>query len=312
MRKRILSVVLAATVVFTGLSFCMDRNVYAATPKITVSEAQAQPGDSVDLMINISDNPGITSIDFNIIYDSSQLELTGKVNGKLLGGTMNSQNYSKIPYYCGWINSLQRTNCTEDGPIITLTFKVKNTATNGKHAVSFTTGTVTGYNADIKKIMFEAKNGYIEVKNGAQPEAPVSPGGSSGGTVTEPSEPASPDTKEPEPGQELTDKQQKTIAGVEAMKIKYSSAKYSKTKKKVTLKYKRSNKNYRLDGYEIYKSTQKTKGFKKVAVTGKQTWTGKQTGKKGKAYYYKVRGIRTIAGKTYYTKWSDVKKVTIR
>ena len=328
MRNKIIAFFLAMMLVVTCIPSLSVETAYAATPEITISGAEAQPGDSVDLTVAITGNPGITSIDFNVNYDASQFTLTNKQNGKLLGGTMNSQTLDKVPYYCGWINSLQKTNCTEDGILITLTFKVKDGAVNGKHPISFTKGIVTGYDADIKAVDFAGRDGYIEVKNGKEPDKPGNPsnGTGGGGTVDLPAEPdntAKPDDSvKPDSGEEqapnetpdesLTQTQKKTIEAIERMKIAYTSAKYNKTKKTYSLKFKKTNKSYRLDGYQIYRSTKANKGFKKIASTSKTTWTDKKPGKKGSIKYYKVRGFRKVAGKTYYTEWSSVKKLVVR
>lgn len=259
MRRKIFVLILSIAVLITSLPF-YSTAAFAASPTIGISSAEAQPGDSVDLTVSITGNPGITSIDFSVQYDAKQFELTAKKNGKLLGGTMNSQTLDKVPYYCGWINSLQKENCKDDGVLITLTFKVKDGAVNGKQEISFTQSSVTGYDADIKAVSFTPENGYIEVKNGKEPAKPSTPSGGGGGTTPAtpagPSEPTQPGIKndgnispsEPTTGGDkaLTAAQQKTIAKVKAMKIIYTSAKYSKTKKSYTLKYKRSNKAYKL------------------------------------------------------------------
>lgn len=324
MKRKIFALILSIAVLITSLPFYATA-VFASSPTIGISSAEAQPGDSVDLTVSITGNPGITSIDFSVQYDAKQFELTAKKNGKLLGGTMNSQTLDKVPYYCGWINSLQKENCKDDGVLITLTFKVKDGAVNGKQEISFTQSSVTGYDADIKAVSFTPENGYIEVKNGKEPAKPSTPSNGGGGTA--PTTPAGP-TKPTQPGDKddgnispsepttggdkaLTVAQQKTIAKVKAMKIIYTSAKYSKAKKSYTLKYKRSNKAYKLDGYQIYRSTKVNKGFKKAASTSRTTWTDKKVGKKGTVRYYKVRGFRKIAGKTYYTNWSVKKKLTV-
>lgn len=322
LKRKIFALILSIAVLITSLPFYATA-VFASSPTIGISSAEAQPGDSVDLTVSITGNPGITSIDFSVQYDAKQFELTAKKNGKLLGGTMNSQTLDKVPYYCGWINSLQKENCKDDGVLITLTFKVKDGAVNGKQEISFTQSSVTGYDADIKAVSFTPENGYIEVKNGKEPAKPSTPsgGGSLPATPTSPTKPTQPGDKddgnispsEPTTGGDktLTAAQQKTIAKVKAMKIIYTSAKYSKTKKSYTLKYKRSNKAYKLDGYQIYRSTKVNKGFKKAASTSRTTWTDKKVGKKGTVRYYKVRGFRKIAGKTYYTNWSVKKKLTV-
>ena len=322
LKRKIFALILSIAVLITSLPFYATA-VFASSPTIGISSAEAQPGDSVDLTVSITGNPGITSIDFSVQYDAKQFELTAKKNGKLLGGTMNSQTLDKVPYYCGWINSLQRENCKDEGVLITLTFKVKDGAVNGKQEISFTQSSVTGYDADIKAVSFTPENGYIEVKNGKEPAKPSTPsgGGSLPATPTSPTKPTQPGDKddgnispsEPTTGGDkaLTAAQQKTIAKVKAMKIIYTSAKYSKAKKSYTLKYKRSNKAYKLDGYQIYRSTKVNKGFKKAASTSRTTWTDKKVGKKGTVRYYKVRGFRKIAGKTYYTNWSVKKKLTV-
>ena len=153
-----------------------------------------------------------------------------------------------------------------------------------------------------------------EVKNGKEPDKPDNPSSGAGGwgTVDLPSEPVDTikpdDSAKPDSGDEKT---KKIIAAVEEMKIVYTSAKYSKTKKTYSLKFRKSNKAYRLDGYQIYRSTKANKGFKKIAFTSKTTWTDKKPGKKGSVKYYKVRGFRKVAGKMYYTKWSSKKKLVV-
>lgn len=292
----------------------------AAMPQLTISQAQAQPGERVELHIRMNGNPGITSLDFSLQYDPSQLELVGKQNGSLLGGVINSQTLDKVPYYCGWINSLQRENCTDNGTLMTLTFKVKDGAANGKQAVSFTKTEVTAYDADIQAVKFQTSGGYIEVKNGKEPQQPVTPAdGNTGGSKTEtPQDPAAPsessETEDPASGSkaELTAAQKKTIAKVEGMKITYKSAKYDKTKRKVLLNYRKSNKNYKLDGYQIYRSSKKASGFKRAGTTTKTSWTDKRPGSKGISCWYKIRGFRKVAGKTYYTTWSVKKKIVIK
>ena len=304
----------------TGLSFCTMQTVHAQSQQVSISNAQAKLGENVKLTVEIAGNPGITSVDFSVVYDNSQIELIDKINGNLLGGTMNSQTISKVPYYCGWINSLQKNNCTDDGILMTLIFKVKDSAANGKKSVSFTEDKVTAYDADIKKVLFDAKNGYIEVNDGTEPAE-----ADDGNITVNPSEPETPGDKDntgaeninnPEQKDDaesqLTAQQKKIADSVKAMKVKCLSAKYSKKAKTVKLKYKKLNKSYKLDGYQIYKSKKKNSAFKKVGVTAKQTWKCRLTGKKGDVYYYKTRGFRNIGDTVYYTKWSNVKSVTIR
>ena len=248
--------------------------------------------------------------------------------------------------------------------LITLTFKVKDGATNGKKAISFTESKITAYNAAIKKVEFSAKDGYIEVTGGKTDSGKTdsqtggsgssstqggstsgtsggsSSSGSAGGSGTSGGSstvtPTTPTDKTTDPAgttdkadkadtasgsdstqtagdtQTLTASQKKIVTKVKSMDIKLTSAKYNKSKKTYTLKFKKTNKSYRLDGYMIYKSTKKSSGYSKVAKTTKLTWTDKNIGKKGKTYYYKIRGYRKVAGKTYYTNWSVKKKLTVK
>lgn len=63
-----------------------------------------------------------------------------------------------------------------------------------------------------------------------------------------------------------------------------------------------------IDGmkYQIWKSTKKSSGFRKLSSTSKLSYKNSSGLTKGKTYYYKVRGYKSIGGKTYYTNWSNV------
>lgn len=85
------------------------------------------------------------------------------------------------------------------------------------------------------------------------------------------------------------------VTGVKAIASKNGS---------ITIKW--SDKTY-ADGYVIYKSTSKTKGFKKISTvpSSKSKIVNKKSLKSGKRYYYKVRGYAEINGKKVYTKYSS-------
>ncbi len=66
-------------------------------------------------------------------------------------------------------------------------------------------------------------------------------------------------------------------------------------------------------GYEVYRSTKKTAGFKKVTTIKKNSTVKYADGKlkKGKTYYYKVRAYRTVDGRKVYAAYSSAAKVKI-
>ena len=68
-------------------------------------------------------------------------------------------------------------------------------------------------------------------------------------------------------------------------------------------------------GYQVYYSTKKTSGFKKVdsysanKLTGSKSFSGSAS---GKTIYFKVRAYKKVAGQTIYSEWSAVKSVKIK
>ena len=76
----------------------------------------------------------------------------------------------------------------------------------------------------------------------------------------------------------------------------------------IVIKWKKS-KGYRVDGFEILRAVKKNGKYSKIYTTksGKASRiVNAKNLKDGKRYYYKVRGVRTIDGKKYYTEWSDI------
>ena len=82
-----------------------------------------------------------------------------------------------------------------------------------------------------------------------------------------------------------------------------TSLKAAAGKCKVTITYKKAA---GATKYEIYRSTQKSKGYQKIAATTKTKYVDTKA-KKGKKYYYKVRTVRTGSG-TVYSAYTGAKR----
>ena len=64
-------------------------------------------------------------------------------------------------------------------------------------------------------------------------------------------------------------------------------------------------------GYEIYRSTKKNSGYKKVASVSALKYTDKKVSSK-KIYYYKVRSYCKVSGKKVYSSYSNVLKIKVK
>ena len=105
------------------------------------------------------------------------------------------------------------------------------------------------------------------------------------------------------------DKLDKLIRGVKNTTLKVTSKKVSKG---IQITWTKSR-GYKVDYYEVFRSTKRYSGFGKTAFyTTKnaenptKTWyVNTKDLKEGTRYYYKVRGVRMLDGEKYYTQWSS-------
>lgn len=67
-------------------------------------------------------------------------------------------------------------------------------------------------------------------------------------------------------------------------------------------------------GYQIYRSTKRKSGYKKIYTVPKSTVTTYTTGKlkKGTMYYYKLRTYRKVGSNTYYGQYSNIKNLKLK
>ena len=94
--------------------------------------------------------------------------------------------------------------------------------------------------------------------------------------------------------------------GVERTKITLKSSLTSKGK--IKLSWSKSS-NYKMDYYEVFRSTKKNSGYGskayyKTSSGSKTSYTNSKV-KSGTRYYYKVRGVRLVDGEKIYTPYSN-------
>jgi len=110
-------------------------------------------GETVDVDVVLSDNPGITGGSVKITFEKTKLKLTNVTNRS---ETITSpyDGYTVFPitngiYGLSWDGGLLGENLTGNGRIATLTFEVLDTATVGDSTITVSDVDFTNFNLDV-------------------------------------------------------------------------------------------------------------------------------------------------------------------
>lgn len=169
MKRRFLSILLSLIMIVTCLPLSIvhafsdgEQPDAKTTPTISVENAYAKAGTTVDVNINISNNSGIAGARITIAYDAG-LTLTDAVSGAVF----ETLDYTRPGNYsspCNFNWDSENAVATDDGTILTLTFAVADNASvddNLTIDVSYVYGDI--YDVDLNSILVNMESGYIDV-----------------------------------------------------------------------------------------------------------------------------------------------------
>ncbi len=147
-----------------------DQVVYATydavtEPTLIVESATAAAGDTVNVTLRILNNPGIAGAKFTINYDE---KLT--LQSATVGEAFSALDYTapgKLTSPCSFSWDSLDAESKTDGTVVTLTFKVANTAVVGSSLAvncTYTDGDVFSGNATMDDVSLNIVNGNVIVK----------------------------------------------------------------------------------------------------------------------------------------------------
>lgn len=137
-----------------------EKNI--TSPTVVVEDAIVNINDGmVDVVISIANNPGISSLKFDVSYDSALI-----LNNVVFDSDFGTYVTAPTPY-----GNPQKITCispfseiAENGTFATLTFKISDMAIPGTVAnISLTLYTDEIYDGDFKTVKFETINGIVTI-----------------------------------------------------------------------------------------------------------------------------------------------------
>lgn len=153
--------------IFMSLILCivlcaaMSFSVFAApVPNIKISNEAAMAGQEVTVDITISGNPGIMAMTFSITYDKAQFEFINVANGFI--STPTYKDHSDKGYVAFSIS--ETSDKTTSGNIMSIKFKIKDTAKPGKYAINLCNPDYEKYGSKIDNCFSNSKEELIVPK----------------------------------------------------------------------------------------------------------------------------------------------------
>ena len=176
--RRLLSVFTAFTLVLIccfsagNIIHLPSANAAAAQgPTVSVSTVNGQAGESVNVAVNLLNNPGLAVLRLKVSYPGNSLTLNSVSDGGILGEHMFSSSKSS-PYILYWTNPISLTDYTDSGVLATLNFTISSTVENGALPVNISLETENdALNKDLGAVALTLESGLIVV--GDEPAPPV-------------------------------------------------------------------------------------------------------------------------------------------
>lgn len=140
--------------------------VFAASePTVAVSSVEGKPGDSVPVTITVADNPGIIALRIFVNYDSEKMQLTGVQDGTVFPAGRSTFNncLDTNPYTMLWDDGTSKTNYTENGTLVTLTFSILDSAKEGISPITVTYDSKSTFDVNLQEVSFTMQNGSVTV-----------------------------------------------------------------------------------------------------------------------------------------------------
>lgn len=141
----------------------------AANPTLSAKLPDtAKTGTYFDVEVSLSNNPGFNGLQVTAEYDRTVLALENYENGNIFKTVITtSQTKSVVPYEIMWITSdVNFADITENGKIVTYTFKVLDNAALGDTTLKFSIASFSD-NANTKDYDFVDSEVKIKIKKGS-------------------------------------------------------------------------------------------------------------------------------------------------
>lgn len=163
--KKICSTVISA---FLAVG-CFNINnlmTYAdGEPSISISDVKGENGETVEVEVEISNNPGIIALSFDIQYDATKLKLIQAEDKQILGTSTSlfGKDTSANPYRLCW-DDLADKNNEDNGIVATITFEILEGAT-GEADIDLILNQGSTFNIDMVDVKFEVTGGSVIIES---------------------------------------------------------------------------------------------------------------------------------------------------
>ncbi|MBQ7564040.1 MAG: Ig-like domain-containing protein [Lachnospiraceae bacterium] len=171
LKKILVSIVLLSLLIQPFYAFASENisSEQAGTAIVTVDSVEADPGDTINIPVRITTNPGFAGLCFAISCPDS-LSLSGITAGELLaGGSFTGDKNSSVVQ---WYDPYAEQNITGTGILFTLAFKVGDNAKAGKYKVEagLKDGKASNFtNIDYNNVAVSFESGEVTVKGTEDP-----------------------------------------------------------------------------------------------------------------------------------------------
>ena len=155
--RKVLSVLLAVIM----LAVCSVISYEAADePRFQTEIVRGNAGETVDVKLNIQNNPGITALSIDVAYSSDDLELISVNNAALFQDAISTGNVSSDPLRISWY-AADSENKVDNGTLAILRFRVRENAICSRINISYNPENV--FDNTLQNQPFEITNGWVLV-----------------------------------------------------------------------------------------------------------------------------------------------------